>query len=209
MATGFARICGPSKKELTMGKSMLGGSGEDLGLIIDFATKLRHDKDGGFHERAKKFLRSTLVTLTLGDGKTKKQLLAAYSWVGDVARTLVESDKFRFAITREDIDLEFIDGTDFDHDPSSEEVLAELAKRGLEEPTEEDALRFGATCPEGKDKRSVVFLHKKNLWRDPGGRLSVLVFYWGGSERGLHCRWFFYRWLDWQDYRFAGRRPRK
>ena len=190
-----------------MSQNMLGSPGEDLGLVIDFATKLRH---GGpdFRERAKKFLRHTLVTLTHGDGTTKVKLLAGFNWVSDVARAFVESDKFRFSALREDVDLEFIDGTDFDHDPSSEEVLTELVKRGLEEPTEEDALRYGATCPEGRDKRDVVFLHKKNLWLDPGGFLGVLVFDWGGSGRYLLYYWFGNAW-DRQRCRFAGRRPRK
>ncbi|MBI5003841.1 hypothetical protein HZC00_01990 [Candidatus Kaiserbacteria bacterium] len=190
-----------------MSQDMLGGSGEDLGLIIDFTQKLRH---GGsdFREAAKKFLRKTLVTLTLGDGQTKTQLLAAYNWVSDVARAFVMSEQFRMAFVREDADLEFVEGSDFDHDPSSEEVLTELKRRGLEEPTEEDALRYGATCPEGKDKRAVVFLHKANLWRDPGGHLGVLVFDWGGSKRYLGCYRFDDPWYR-QRSRFAGRRPRK
>lgn len=190
-----------------MAESMLGSPGEDLGLVIDFATKLRHGGND-FREAAKKFLRKTLVTLMHGDGTTKAALLAAYNWVGDVARAFVESDKFRTASAPEDVDLEFVDGTDFDHDPSSDEVLDELKRRGLEEPTEEDALRYGATCPEGKDKRAVVFLHKKNLCRDPDGDLCVLVFYWNGSQRELDCGWFGDTW-DRRRCRFAGRRPRK
>ena len=190
-----------------MAEPMLGSPGEDLGLVIDFATKLRHGGND-FREAAKKFLRKTLITLRHGDGTTKAALLAAYGWVGDVARAFVESGKFRTASAPEDVDLEFVDGNDFDHDPSSDEVLAELAKRGLEEPTEEDALRYGATCPEGKDKRSVVFLHKKNLWSDPNGGLHVLVVYWGGSQRELLCYWFGRTWPR-RRCRFAGRRPRK
>ena len=58
-----------------MPESMLGSSGEDLGLVIDFVTKLRH---GGsdFRERAKKLLRMTLFTLAHGDGMSKEILLA-------------------------------------------------------------------------------------------------------------------------------------
>ncbi len=190
-----------------MPKSMLGSPGEDLGLVIDFATKLRGGSND-FREAAKKFLRKTLVTLRHGDGTTKAALLAAYNWVGDVAREFVESDKSRFATVREDVDLEFVDGDFFDHNPSSEEVLAELAKRDLEEPTEEDALRYGATCPEGKDKRAIAFLHKENLWRGPNGSLCVLVFDWDGSGRSLVFSRFDDTWLR-QGYRFAGRRPRK
>jgi len=190
-----------------MAEPMLGSPGEDLGLVIDFTTKLRHGGND-FREAAKKFLRRTLITLRHGDGATKAVLLAAYNLVGDIARAFVESDKFRTASVSEDVDLEFVDGTDFDHNPSSDEVLTELARRGLEEPTEEDALRYGATCPEGKDKRAVVFLHKKNLWSDPGGKLDVLVVGWRGSRRRLDCGWFDYTWGR-QGYRFAGRRPRK
>ena len=194
------------QKDLTMSDNMLGSLGEDLGLVLDFVTRLRHGGND-FRERAKKFLRSTLFTLALGDGQSKEHLLAAFSWVGNVARAFVMSEQFRFATAREDVDLEFIDGTNFDHDPSSDEVLEELKKRGLEEPTGEDALRYGATCPEGKDKRAVVFLHKKNLWRGPGG-LSVLVFEWDGSGRRLDYYLFADAWYR-RNYRFAARRLRK
>jgi len=159
-------------------------------------------------ERLKKMLRWAMFTVTHGDGTTKEQLLAAYNYVGDVARTFVMSVLFRTVSAPEDVDLEFIDGTDFDHDPTSEEVLEELARRGLEESTEEDALCYGATCPEGKDKRSVVFLHKANLWRGPREHLRVLVFDWYGSGRRLDDGWFDDPWIR-QRCRFAGRRPRK
>src|SRR3989344_3374433 len=128
-----------------MAEPMLGSPGEDLGLVIDFATKLRHGGND-FREAAKKFLRKTLITLRHGDGTTKAALLAAYGWVGEGARALRESGKFRTASARGAGGLGFVDGNYFDHAPSSDEVLAELAKRGLEEPPEEDALRYGATC---------------------------------------------------------------
>lgn len=190
-----------------MEESMLGSSGEDLGLVIDFATKLRHGRNN-FRERAKKFLRSTLFIITLGDGKTKEQLLAAFDLVSGAAMAFVKSDRFRFADTQEDVELEFVEGSDFDDDPWSNEVLAELTRRGLEEPTEEDALRYGATCPKGKDKRSVVFLHEENLLYDSRGGPYVLIFFFSRWKRHLNYLGFGSKW-DRKYCRFAGRRPRK
>ena len=91
----------------------------------------------------------------------------------------------------------------YDHDPSSEEVLKELKKRGLERPTHEDALKFDEAHP--YEKGVFVFLHKP--WLDPGRRPRVLVVVRGEANRELHLPWFGHSWprLCW----FVGVRPRK
>ena len=59
---------------------------------------------------------------------------------------------------------------EFDYDPSTEEVLAEFERRGLEPPDYVDALYFGIQYPEEQRKRLItVFLHEPV--RVPGGNL--------------------------------------
>jgi hypothetical protein len=55
----------------------------------------------------------------------------------------------------------------FDHDPSSEEVLEEFERRGLERPTYEDALYFGIQHPDEQRKHHIVFLHEPVLGQYP------------------------------------------
>lgn len=46
------------------------------------------------------------------------------------------------------------------HDPTSNEVLAEFVRRGLKQPTYEDALVFGVAYPKEQKKHPIVFLHE-------------------------------------------------
>lgn len=147
---------------------------------------------------------AAVFTFAVGDKRSAKELLAAgsYDWVGDYARQFVEGKKFRLAGKAEEVDMVLVE---FDHDPTSEEVIAEFARQGLERPTEEDALRFGEKYPDEQKKYPIVFLHEP--WQDPDGDLSVLVLSFGGRERWLDYGWFDGRWD--RDCRFAARRPRK
>lgn len=90
----------------------------------------------------------------------------------------------------------------FDHDLTSEEVLAEFAHRGLERPTAEDALYFGIEHPEEQRKHPVVFLHEPVL--GPLGHLhvNVLVLHEHAGKRRLGLHWFASRWP--RRYAFAG-----
>lgn len=111
---------------------------------------------------------TTVFTFMTGDKRSAKELLAAgnYDWVGDYARQFVEGKKFRLADKAEEVDIVLVE---FSHDPSSEEVLAEFAKQGLERPMEEDTLRFGEKYPDEQKKYPIVFLHEP--WRFPDGGL--------------------------------------
>ena len=82
---------------------------------------------------------------------------------------------------------------EFDHDPGSEEVLAEAARQGLERPRYEDALFFGEQYPEEQRKAPIVFLHEP--WESPGRGLDVLVLRCRGRSRSLHLSCFFSRWF--------------
>ena len=77
-----------------------------------------------------------------------------------------------------------IELVEFDHDPTSEEVLADFARRGLERPTHEDALCFGIQHPEEQRKHPIVFLHEPVL--SPGVVRDVLVLRGIVGDRELH-----------------------
>lgn len=153
----------------------------------------------------KKFLRKQF-TLLVGDGRTKESLLAAgrYDSVGHIAKAFVTSPSFRWTKEPCECDIELVE---FNYDPSSDQVLAEFAKRGLLEPTEEDALRFGGKYPDEQLESPIVFLHKENIWLGSFDFRGVLVLGAGGSERELGCGWFVGRWG--RGGRGAARRPRK
>lgn len=85
-----------------------------------------------------------------------------------------------------------IELVEFDHDPTSEEVLAEFSRRGLNRPTHEDALYFGVKHPEEQRKRPIVFLHEPGQF--PGGSRRVLVLGGGARKRGLDLYWLVGRW---------------
>src|SRR3989344_8887645 len=76
---------------------------------------------------------TAVFTFAVGDKRSAKELLAAgnYDWVGDYARQFVEGKKFRLEGKAEEVDIVLVE---FDHNPTSEEVLAEFGKQGLERP---------------------------------------------------------------------------
>ena len=90
----------------------------------------------------------------------------------------------------------------FQHDPTSEEVLAEFKRRGLERPTPEDAFVFGVTYPDEQKKQPVVFLHKPVRVL---GHRHVLVLCESARERYLYLSRFDLGWT--RDYVFAAVRP--
>lgn len=117
-----------------------------------------------------------------------------YDWVNDWI-----TDK-RFPIKKHVPVSRTIELVEFDRDPTSEEVLAEFARRGLERPTYEDALYFGIQHPEEQRRRPIGFLHEPV--RNPLGDRIVLVLGGLADGRHLHLYWFGLRWH--RDYAFAG-----
>ena len=117
-----------------------------------------------------------------GSTRTTDEVIAAgnYDWKND----LISGKNFPMRPMpegpREIVFLEF------NHDPGSEEVLAEAQRQGLERPRYEDALFFGEQHPGEQIKDPIVFLHEP--WRRPGN-LGVLVLYCDGRNRhlSLHC----------------------
>ena len=79
----------------------------------------------------------------------------------------------------------------FEYSLTSEEVLAEFERRGLERPTLEDALVFGVTYPDEQRKYYIAFLHEP-VQVDGSRNVLVLGEYTG--ERYLGLGWFGVRW---------------
>lgn len=75
-------------------------------------------------------------------------------------------------------------------DASTDEVLAEMDKRGLRPATYEEALAFAKKNPDEQRKFPIVALG--SVWRHPSG--SRLVAYLGGSGAGRYLN------LDWTEF---------
>ncbi|OGY66668.1 MAG: hypothetical protein A3A04_01535 [Candidatus Harrisonbacteria bacterium RIFCSPLOWO2_01_FULL_40_28] len=83
----------------------------------------------------------------------------------------------------------------FGRSVSSKQAIEEGKRQGLERPTYEDALRFGAQHREVQRQFPIVFLHEPV--RDDGyGDLGVLYLGRDDSGRGLRYDWFFRDWSD-------------
>jgi hypothetical protein len=68
------------------------------------------------------------------------------------------------------------------------QALAEAARLGLERPTYEDALHFGAEHPEAQREHPIVFLH--DPWVGFFGRRDVLCLWSNGGRRELGLEGF-------------------
>jgi hypothetical protein len=102
-------------------------------------------------------------SLVLGDGKTPSQLLAMakFAEVSAQAEDFIKSSTFRMAKEHEDVEIVYLI---FNDRPTTAEVLILFEKFNLEEPTEEDALRFAVKYPREQIERPIVFLHMQNPW---------------------------------------------
>jgi hypothetical protein len=88
---------------------------------------------------------------------------------------------------------------EFDHAVTFEQVVAAARPRGLERPTYEDALYFGAAHPEAQCERPIIFLHEP--WLGAFGRRDVLCLWSNAGRRELGLEGFDEAWSS--DYRFA------
>lgn len=126
---------------------------------------------------------------------TTEELVRAghYDWVNDYITSR------NFPIRSHESDEAEIVLFEFDHDPTSEEVLAVAEKHGLVRPTYEDALRFGKQHPEEQRKGPIVFLHEP--WLSPHDHRLVVVLDGNASFRSLDLDLFDDGWR--RRYRFA------
>lgn len=158
------------------------GGASTIGMIVDVIAKCVQQIKNAFR----------IVT---GGNRTTDEVIAAGNYDGK--NDWVNGENFPMRPMpegpREIVFLEF------DHDPGSEEVLAEATRQGLERPRYEDALFFGEQHPEEQRSGPIVFLHEP--WQDPYRFLDVLVLYCDGRFRRLGLSYFVNKWF--QRCRFA------
>ena len=143
-----------------------------------------------------------IFRITRGGDRATEQVVGAtsHSFVNEN----INSENFPLTIgPKEERELVAFQLLEYDHEPTTEEVLAELKKRGLERSTYEDALKWDESHPD--EKGVFVFLHEP--WRHPDGYPSVLYAYRDDTIRGLNLGCSGNAWgrYDW----FFGVRPRK
>lgn len=91
----------------------------------------------------------------------------------------------------------------FDRPVTAGEVLAEAARLGLERPSYEDALHFGAEHPAVQGEHSVVFLH--DPWVGYFGRRDVLCLWSNAGRRELGLEGFDDAWSPAHRFAFIAR----
>jgi hypothetical protein len=138
--------------------------------------------------------------ITIGDGRSTEELVAAGDY--GYAHSCVTSDNFPARPgpgkrAREIVLLEFAD------EVTSEAAIAEAARLGLERPTYEDALHFGAAYPQVQQAGPVAFLH--DPWFGFFGRRDVLSLWSNAGRRELGLEGYDDPWRP--VWRFAFVRP--
>lgn len=171
-----------------------GCSNEEIHTLVTSKAKLAIDPIADAVAAVIKTAKNVFRLTKVGDGRKTEELVRAGNY--NYANSYVNSTNFP---VRSKPGVREIVLIEFDHDPTSEEVLAEAVKQGLERPLYEDALYFGVEHPEVQRERPVIFLHEP--WRDPYGGL-IVVYLWGGAGfRGLSLFYFDDGWFRY--YRFA------
>lgn len=82
---------------------------------------------------------------------------------------------------------------EFDYSPTSEDVLAEFARRGLERPTYDDALYFGIQYPKAQRNRAIIFLHEP-VELDSNRHVVLALNNNRFGKRSIHLNWFDNQW---------------
>ena len=175
-----------------------GGLYESItGQLFEIGRQLRQPSGYPFNpEKLQEYLQNAIegrfgvssFLLTLDGSYSASKLIkkGKYDWFND------DITDERFPIQKREPIEHKIELVEFDHDPSSEEVLAEFKERGLERPIYEDAFYYGIKYPEEQRKHPVVFLHEPVL--NPDGRRNVLVLGGDDGERRLRLICFGYEW---------------
>lgn len=141
---------------------------------------------------------------TIGDGRSTEELVAAGGYA--YAHSCVTSDNFpaRHSGGKRSREIVLLE---FDREVTSGDAIAEADRLGLERPLYEDALYFGAECPDVQRERPVVFLH--DPWFGFFGRRDVVSLWTNAGRRELGLEGFDEPWrVSWRFafVRIQGRR---
>ena len=142
----------------------------------------------------------TVYNITLGDGRTTEELVAAANY--GYCHSQVFSDNFPNRPFNGKTPRQIV-LISFDHPVSSEEATAEAAKQGLERPFYEDALYFGIDYPDVQLETPVAFLH--DPWLGNHGRRDAICLWSNQGRRELGLEGFDDLWPP--NYRLAFVRP--
>ena len=116
------------------------------------------------------------------------ELKSAFDWVNDdYQRAKFEAIKICEAISRETREVTF-QYVHMNRDASTEEVLAEMDKRGLRPVLYEELLAFAKAHPDEQRKYPIVALG--SVWVDPDGFRDVACLNEDGDERSLGLSWY-------------------
>lgn len=163
-----------------------GCTNEEIHALVTSKTRPAMDKIADAVAELIRTMKNVFRLTKVGDGRTTEELVrdGAYNYVNPNIISAKFPVRQMKRGPREIVLLEF------DHDPTSDEVLAEAERRGdLERPTYEDALYFGVEHPEVQRERPVVFLHEPveigtfsfghllYLWSSRGSRSLDLSFF--------------------------------
>ncbi len=173
-----------------------GCSNEEIHTLVTSKAKLAIDSIADVVAAVIQQAKNIFRLIKIGDGRTTEELVKAGNY--NYANPNVNSTNFPVRPTKRGA-REFV-LLEFDHDPESEEVLAEAAKQNLDRPVYEDALYFGVEHPEVQRRQPVVFLHEP--WRNPDGHLRVLSLWGDAGRRELDLLFYFARRWD-RSCRFA------
>ena len=129
-------------------------------------------------------------------GTSTEELVAAGGY--GYAHSCVTSENFpvREPAARDACEIVLVG---FDHEVTAAVVLAEARRLGLEPPSYEDALYFGAEHPAVQERHPVVFLHEP--WVGYFGRRDVLCLWCNAGRRELGLEGFDDAWSS--AHRFA------
>ena len=134
--------------------------------------------------------------ITTGDGRSTEELVEAGEY--GYAHSCLISENFP-ARHFQGLRVREIALLEFDHEVTSEEVIAAAREAGLGRPTYEDALYFGIEHPDVQRERPVIFLH--DPWIGYFGRRDVICLWSNAGRRELGLEGFDDKWS--QNYRFA------
>lgn len=162
-----------------------GGTPEQLNSLAESAKRIRE------------ILGNVAYTVTVNYDRTVEEMLEAgqYDWSNDN----ITADNFPLPNGKAGAEIIEVELIHFDRYISSEDAIAEMAKRGLRPATLAELLALGEQYPDLQREFPIVALG--TVWRGRGGGRYVPYLYGGGQYRSLDLHWFEDDWDD--DCRFA------
>jgi hypothetical protein len=130
---------------------------------------------------------SKIFQLEIGGNRTTEEVYVAGNYKMSAGNVNSQNFPMRKGCGHRKIEI-----INFGREVTSEEVLVEAKKRGLERPDHEDALFFGEQFPEKQRECPIVFLHKP--WEIRYRHFLVIELCMSSVGRCLWMGWFHESW---------------